>query len=54
MESALENSEIINEKNRIIKLIKAYFPDRDCFRIGSPSRKNRQFIKFPKLTRWND
>ena len=40
LEKALENvsgnNEIIEEKNRVRKLIRAYFPERDCFTMVRP------------------
>ena len=43
-----ENNEIIKEKNRVRSLIRAYFPDRDCFAMVRPveEEKNLQRLQF--------
>ena len=54
LESALENikgdenNEIIQEKNRVRTLIRAYFPERDCFALVRPveEEKNLQKLQF--------
>ena len=52
LEKALENvngnDEIINEKNRVRKLIKTYFPERDCFTLVRPieSEKDLQNLEY--------
>ena len=54
LENALENikggdnNEIIKEKNRVRSLIRAYFPDRDCFAMVRPveEEKNLQRLQF--------
>ena len=52
LEKALENvngnDEIINEKNRVRKLIRTYFPERDCFTLVRPieSEKDLQNLEY--------
>ena len=52
LEKALENvngnDEIINEKNRVRKLIRAYFPERDCFTLVRPveNEKDLQNLEY--------
>ena len=52
LEKALENvngnNEIINEKNRVRKLIRTYFPERDCFTLVRPieSEKDLQNLEY--------
>ena len=53
LESALENkigdSEVIVEKNRVRNLIKAYFPDRDCFTMVRPVEKESDLQNLQNL-----
>ena len=53
LESALENkignSDIINEKNEVRNLIKAYFPDRDCFTMVRPVEKEDELQNLQNL-----
>ena len=53
LESALENkagnSDIINEKNEVRNLIKAYFPDRDCFTMVRPVEKEEELQNLQNL-----
>ena len=52
LEKALENvngdDEIINEKNRVRKLIRTYFPERDCFTMVRPveNEKDLQNLEY--------
>ena len=52
LEKALENvngnNEVIQEKNRVRKLIRAYFPERDCFTMVRPveNEKDLQNLEF--------
>ena len=52
LEKALENvsgnNEIIEEKNRVRKLIRAYFPERDCFTMVRPveDEKDMQNLEY--------
>jgi len=52
LEKALENvngnDEIINEKNRVRKLIRTYFPERDCFTLVRPveNEKDLQNLEY--------
>ena len=41
LESVNGNDEIINEKNRVRKLIRTYFPERDCFTLVRPVENER-------------
>ena len=53
LESALENkignSDTINEKNEVRNLIKAYFPDRDCFTMVRPVEKEEELQNLQNL-----
>ena len=53
LESALENkignSDIINQKNEVRNLIKAYFPDRDCFTMVRPVEKEDELQNLQNL-----
>ena len=53
LESALENkigdSDVIIEKNRVRNLIKAYFPDRDCFTMVRPVEKESDLQNLQNL-----
>jgi F0F1-type ATP synthase delta subunit len=53
LETALENksgnSDIINEKNEVRNLIKAYFPDRDCFTMVRPVEKEDELQNLQNL-----
>ena len=53
LESALENkkgnSDMINEKNEVRNLIKAYFPDRDCFTMVRPVEKENELQNLQNL-----
>ena len=54
LESALENktgnNDIINEKNEVRNLIKAYFPDRDCFTMVRPVEKEDDLQNLQNLS----
>ena len=53
LESTLENkkgnSDMINEKNEVRNLIKAYFPDRDCFTMVRPVEKENELQNLQNL-----
>ena len=54
LESALENktgnNDMINEKNEVRNLIKAYFPDRDCFTMVRPVEKEDDLQNLQNLS----
>ena len=53
LESALENkignSEMLDEKNKVRNLIKAYFPERDCFTMVRPVEKEEELQNLQNL-----
>ena len=53
LESALENkvgnSEMFDEKNKVRDLIKAYFPERDCFTMVRPVEKEDELQNLQNL-----
>ena len=53
LESALENkvgnSEMFDEKNKVRNLIKAYFPERDCFTMVRPVEKEDELQNLQNL-----
>ena len=61
LEKALENvngedeNEIIREKNRVRKLIRTYFPERDCFTMVRPieNEKDLQNLEYHENTYGN-
>ena len=54
LEKALENvpgnNEIIEEKNRVRRLIRTYFPERDCFTMVRPVEKEKDLQNLEFLT----
>ena len=54
LEKALEdvsgNNEIIQEKNRVRKLIRTYFPERDCFTMVRPVEKEKDLQNLENLS----
>ena len=53
LDNALENisgmSDVIEEKNRVRNLIKAYFPERDCFIMVRPVEKEKDLQNLQNL-----
>ena len=54
LEKALEqvpgNNEIIDEKNRVRRLIRTYFPERDCFTMVRPVEKEKDLQNLEYLS----